>query len=48
MPKELVLTARAEAIKRGTNLSAIVRQLIKKWLAGEVELPAQEERPEQE
>ena len=49
MPRELVLTARAEAIRRGTSLSAVVRQLIKMWLAGEIELPAQEEeRPEQE
>jgi hypothetical protein len=45
MPKELVLTARAEAIRRGANLSAIVRQMVKMWLAGEIELPTQEEVP---
>ena len=43
MPRELVQTARAEAIARGTSLSAVVRQLIKMWLAGEVELPAPKE-----
>jgi hypothetical protein len=45
MPRELVKTARVEAIKRGTSLSAVVRQLVKMWLAGEVDLepPATEE-----
>ena len=45
MPRELVLTARAEAIMRGSNLSAVVRQLLKMWLAGDIELPAREEKP---
>ena len=45
MPRELVQTARAEAIKRGTNLSAIVRQMVKMWLVGEIELPLQKEKP---
>ena len=43
MPRELVLTARAEAIRRGTSLSAIVRQMVKMWLAGEIELPTHQE-----
>jgi len=49
MPRELAQTARAEAINRGTSLSAVVRQLIKMWLAGKIELPApKEETAEQD
>jgi hypothetical protein len=44
MPRKLVQTARAEAIKRGTTLSAVVRQLIKMWLTDEVELPTSKEK----
>lgn len=42
MPRDLALKARAEAVKRDQSLSAIVRQLLKMWLAGEIELPARE------
>ena len=39
MPDELKRQARAKAILEGRSLSGVVRQLLKMWLAGEVELP---------
>jgi hypothetical protein len=32
IPKELSLKARAKAIAMGTNLSAIVREFLEKWV----------------
>ena len=43
MPRELVREARAEAIRRGTSMSAVVRQLLRLWLAGELDLPGEKE-----
>lgn len=40
MPKELVQEARAKAIKQGTTLSALMRQFVELWLAGEIDLQA--------
>ncbi len=48
MPRDLVLTARAEAVRRNMSLSAVVRELLKKWLAGEVEVPAREGKSPEE
>jgi len=39
MPDELKRQARAKAILEGRSLSGVVRQLLRMWLAGEVELP---------
>jgi len=39
MPDELKRQARAKAILEGRSLSGVVRQLLKLWLAGGVELP---------
>ena len=36
--RELVNAARGEAIKRGSNLSAVVRLLLEMWLADEIKL----------
>ena len=38
MPDDLKRQARAKAILEGRSLSGVVRQLLRKWLAGEVEL----------
>jgi hypothetical protein len=32
MPRELVLEARAKAIREGSNLSAVVRKLLREWM----------------
>jgi len=39
MPDDLKRQARAKAILEGRSLSGVVRQLLRMWLAGEVELP---------
>lgn len=39
MPDELKRQARAKAILEGRSLSGVVRQLLRMWLAGDVELP---------
>jgi hypothetical protein len=38
MPDELKRQARAKAILEGRSLSGVVRQLLRLWLAGDVEL----------
>ena len=38
MPDDLKRQARAKAILEGRSLSGVVRQLLRMWLAGEVEL----------
>ena len=35
MPRELVLEARSRAIREGSNLSAVVRMLLRQWLETE-------------
>ena len=39
MPDELKRQARAKAILEGRSLSGVVRQLLRLWIAGAVELP---------
>ena len=39
MGDELKRQARAKAILEGRSLSGVVRQLLRMWLAGQVELP---------
>ena len=46
MPNALKYQARAKAILEGKNLSHVVRELLKAWLDGKIELPSPE--PEQE
>jgi len=50
IPVDLRREARAKAILEGKNLSQVVRELLRLWVAGEIELPthAEEEHPEQE
>jgi plasmid stability protein len=44
IPVDLRRKARAKAILEGKSLSQAVRELLRLWLAGEVELPAQKEQ----
>jgi len=47
MPQTLKLNARAEAIRRGSSLSAVVCQLLEMWMAGKIELPEEEDTVKQ-
>ena len=42
MPDELKLQARAKAILEGSSLSEVVRELLKAWIEGSIELPPPE------
>ena len=46
MGDELKRQARAKAILEGRSLSGVVRQLLRMWLAGQVELPPPDEDEE--
>jgi plasmid stability protein len=50
MPDDLKRQARAKAILEGRSLSGVVRQLLRMWLADEVELapPAGSEESDEE
>jgi hypothetical protein len=48
IPVDLRRKARAKAILEGSNLSQVVRELLKLWLAGDIEFPTQEEEQDQE
>ena len=39
---DLTQKARAKAIAKGSNLSAVVASFLRAWLAGEIDLPTQE------
>jgi hypothetical protein len=39
LPSDLKQKARAKAIERGSNLSAVVIAFLRAWLEGEIELP---------
>ena len=43
VPEGLKNRARAQAILRGKDLSQVVRELLKMWLDGKIELPKEEE-----
>ncbi len=43
LPKELHTEARIKALREGKTLSAVIRELLTKWL----EEPAQEEEPKE-
>lgn len=32
IPRELMIRARIKALERGTNVSAVVRELLEKWI----------------
>ena len=44
VPEELKNQARAQAILQGKDLSHVVRELLKMWLKGEIELPEEQEQ----
>lgn len=46
MPEELKKQARVKAIMIDSNLSEVVRTLLRMWLAGEIELPDGEQTGE--
>ena len=48
IPVNLRREARAKAILEGKSLSQVVRELLSLWVAGEVELPTQEDEQEQD
>ncbi len=43
MPVDLKRKARAKAILEGKNLSQVVRELLRLWIAGTIEIPIVEE-----
>ena len=45
MPRELVLAARAKAIRQGSNLSAVVREMLRRWMAEEDPPKERAEKP---
>jgi len=46
--RELHKAVKVKAIQSDVTLSAAVRELLRLWVAGDVELPIQEERPKQD
>ena len=48
IPKELHRAARMKAIESDVTLSEAIRELLRLWVAGEIELPTKEEVTEQE
>ena len=40
--------ARIKALEMDTNLSDVIREFLRLWVAGEIELPIKEEETEQE
>ena len=46
MPDDLKNQARAQAILQGKDLSQVVRELLARWLAGEIQLSEAEGDPE--
>jgi hypothetical protein len=47
IPHELKRNARAKAILEDKTLSQVVRQLLRGWVRGEIELPQQENEQEE-
>jgi predicted HicB family RNase H-like nuclease len=43
IPKELHRAAKMKAIQSDVTLSEAIRELLRLWVAGEIELPTQEE-----
>ena len=48
IPQDLNKAARIKALEMDTNLSEVIREFLRLWVAGEVELPPKEEETEQE
>ncbi|MEA3341124.1 MAG: hypothetical protein U9R15_14260 [Chloroflexota bacterium] len=46
--QDLNKAARIKAIEMDTNLSEVIREFLRLWVAGEIELPTKEEKPEQD
>ena len=47
IPQDLNKAARIKAIEMDTNLSDVIREFLRLWVAGEIKLPNKEEKPEQ-
>ena len=47
MPRDLHKAARVKAIEDDVSLSEAIRRLVQGWVAGEIQLPAEEEEPEE-
>ena len=47
IPQDLHKAARIKAIETNTTLSDVVREFLRLWVAGELELPAQEQDQEE-
>ena len=46
--RDLHKAARIKALEMDTNLSDVIREFLRLWVAGEIELPIKEEETEQE
>ena len=47
VPKELHKAARMKALESDVTLSEAIREFLRRWVKGEIELLTQEETPEQ-